>query len=248
MPIHQTARTFGARRVPTTTAASGCWQLGEVTQARRDGIWPNATDPLFSDVVLLLQESLTDQSLQAQTVTATGTAGASTGQVRFGSSAFFSDGSSNRISVANDASLAMAGDFTIETWVYFVTYAANEIFYIWRPANHSSGNRMQFLVLNDKLYADMFGTVLAQSTALSFAAGQWYHVAASRQSGTLRFFLDGTTVATAAKADSLSADEYYLPHSGTATRELYFDDFRVTVGSSRYNGNFTPPTTPFLSE
>jgi hypothetical protein len=26
--------------VPTPTAASGCWQLGEVTQARRDGIWP----------------------------------------------------------------------------------------------------------------------------------------------------------------------------------------------------------------
>lgn len=45
MPIHQTARTFGARRVPQITAASGCWQLGEVTQARRDGIWPLGTFP-----------------------------------------------------------------------------------------------------------------------------------------------------------------------------------------------------------
>jgi len=43
VPIHQTARTFGARRVPTVAAASGCWQLGEVTQARRDGIWPLGT-------------------------------------------------------------------------------------------------------------------------------------------------------------------------------------------------------------
>lgn len=208
-----------------------------------------ATDPYFSDVSLLLQDSLTDESLLGQTITATGTAGTSTAQSKFGGVGFVTTGISNSLKAANDPAFAMPGDFTIESWIFFNTYSASESFSIWEPVNHGAGsfssNRLQFLVFQGKLYTDVYGAVLAQSSLLGLVAGQWYHVAASRQGSALRLFLDGTQVASATTTRSFNADEYMLPQSGTGIREMYFDDFRLTVGTSRYNASFTPPTSAF---
>lgn len=246
MPIHQTARTFGARRVPTATTASGCWQLGEVTQASRDGIWPTEGDPFFLDVVLLLQDNATDSSLQGQTVTSTGTATVSGTETKFGTSSFLTNGTANRFEVTYDASLAMPADFTAESWVFFDSYANNELFRILRT-NTTGNTKPQFSVLSDTLYFDVFGSQLARSGALSLSSGTWYHMAASRQGSALKLFLDGTEVASGTTSISFAADKYLLPHSFTSSRQLYFDDFRLTVGTSRYNANFTPPTEPFTS-
>lgn len=43
---YRTARTIGKRVLPSLTAASGAWALGEVEEARRDGIWPLTTNPI----------------------------------------------------------------------------------------------------------------------------------------------------------------------------------------------------------
>jgi len=232
------------RRVPTKTAASGFWQLGEVTQARRADIWAINYDPFFSDVVLLLQDSATDSSLQGQTVTATGTAAVSGTETKFGTSSFLTNGTANLFEVTSDASLAMPADFTVESWVFFDSYANDELFRFWRT-NTTGNTKPQFSVLSDTLYFDVFGSQLARSGALSLSSGTWYHMAASRQGSALKLFLDGTEVASGTTSITFAADKYLLPHSFTSSRQLYFDDFRLTVGTSRYNANFTPPTAPF---
>lgn len=43
---YRTARTIGKRVVPSLTAASGSWALGEVEEARRDNIWPLTANPI----------------------------------------------------------------------------------------------------------------------------------------------------------------------------------------------------------
>lgn len=85
--------------------------------------------------------------------------------------------------------------------------------------------------------------------------GRWYHIALCRDGGNLKLFIDGVLHGIAV-AD---ADTYY---AGTARASLgieanggsaigathlqgWQDEFRLTVGVSRYTTNFAPPTAAF---
>jgi hypothetical protein len=85
--------------------------------------------------------------------------------------------------------------------------------------------------------------------------GHWYHVAMCRSAGELLLFIDGVQIGVSV-ADT---DTYY---AGTARAALgaemsanavetgtvfdgWIDEFRFTLGGSRYTANFTPPTEKF---
>jgi hypothetical protein len=89
----------------------------------------------------------------------------------------------------------------------------------------------------------------ASSTAI--VTNQWQHVAASRENGTLKLFIDGTQVLSVATSSSLTG-----PGSGESVTvgaittssgfanyfTGYISDARITKGVARYTANFTPPT------
>jgi len=85
--------------------------------------------------------------------------------------------------------------------------------------------------------------------------GHWYHVAMCRSAGELLLFIDGVQQGVAV-AD---ADTYFagtaraaigaemsngLPKVGT-TLDGWQDEFRFSIGGSRYTANFPPPTAKF---
>lgn len=250
MPIHQTARTFGVRRVPTLAAAIGCWQLGEVTQARRDGIWPTGADPFFSDVVLLLQDAATDESSVGNTVTLSGSAAFTTAEPKVGTHSLALSGSSDRASVPASADFAYGtGDFCIEAWFYqtgavsfgspiFAQTGAGDNYLNVRAGD---GNPMQTKI--DVRVAN----VSLVSTA-TYSLNAWHHVAVVRDAGQVTIFLDGQADASASMSDNL-ANTTYAPTVGSLTGGGlgfvgYIDAVRVTK-AARYTANFTPSTVEF---
>lgn len=254
MPIHQTARTFGARRVPTATAASGCWQLGEVAQARRDAIWPSASDPFFPDVQLLLpmdgttgSTTFTDASSNGLTVTANGNAQISDTQSKFGGSSAKFDGTGDYLAVAGQTELALGtSDFTIEMWIYPEVISPGRILMDTRVTAADTG---YVLLVNgsSKLVLLSSGVALLTSVS-SVSLNQWTHVAVSREAGTLRAFLDGQIEASATYASSMtsprSSPVIGIQTFGDGGWQGYIDDFRIIKGTNgaRYTAAFTPPT------
>lgn len=252
MPIHQTARTFGARRVPTTSAASGCWQLGEVTQARRDDIWPRYVDPFFDDVVLILQDSDTDESLVGNTVTLAGSAAFSTTEPKIGTHSLALSASGDALTVPAGSDFAYGtGDFCIESWFYQTSSIAFGG-HIWAQTaaaqNYLSVRAGYNNPMEAKIDVRVNNSQLVSTTTYSLNA--WHHVAVVRDSGTVTIYLDGQASGSATLSAGLS-NTTYTPTVGAFSHDFsitrftgYIDALRVTK-AARYTSNFTPLTIPY---
>lgn len=79
----------------------------------------------------------------------------------------------------------------------------------------------------------------------------WCHVAVCRQSANLYLFLDGVLVASrsdiASQIFGNSTNAMFFGRRADTAAEFFtglLDEVRITKGSARYTGNFTPPTQP----
>lgn len=85
--------------------------------------------------------------------------------------------------------------------------------------------------------------------------GQWYHIAMCRDSGVLKLFIDGVQQGiNVADGTTYFAGGARPALGGQANGSLldagthwqgWQDEFRLTIGVSRYSTNFAPPTTAF---
>jgi hypothetical protein len=257
---YRTGGTIGRRVVPTSSAAGGIWQIGELEAARRDAIWPSLGDALFGSVSLLLHldGNLTDTSGTPKTVTASGNAQTSTLQARFGSGSLLLDGSGDRLdSVSNAAYSLGTGDFTAEMFVRFASAPTAQVAFI--NVNTSGGFS---LYLNGSAGA-FFGVpvntlVLSNRSANQLTASWtpatnvWYHLAVTRSSGALRAFVDGTQIGSTVTGNTTNFSQGAIQIGGSSDGATWtingnLDEVRITKGSgsARYTTNFTPPTNPF---
>lgn len=246
---YRTARTIGKRVVPSLTAAGGSWELGEVTAARRGQIWPTSSDadPYFSDVVLLLQDSAADQSNLGLTTALNGSASFTTAASKFGTASFTSaddaTGATHNLGVAGGSLGFGTADFTVECWYMQTTNFTNNVSFFTAVDSGFGSNRLNFVILSTgRLYADIYGSTLLQSSVLTWNFNEWYHCAISRQGNSLKIFRNGQVVASTTNTTSFNSDTFMR----IATRNTghYIDDLRVTKGVARYTDAFTPPTAP----
>jgi len=229
-------------------------------------ISPSAGDPYFSNVTLLLHfdgsnggTTFTDSSGNC-TITPNANATTTTSVVKYGTASLNASGGNAYVYVSS-ATTGVAdfgtGDFTVEMFVYRTT-SGRDIFFDTRQnaqstghfylATPSSGNNLQIVI---------DGT--AYNSTATIATNQWVHIAASRESGTVRGFIDGTLVSTNSDSTSITdgTNGTYPPIIGTtgnlwgtasSTPALdgYMDELRITKGVARYTSNFTAPTAAFL--
>lgn len=253
MPIHQTARTFGSRRVPTLFAASGCWQLGEVTQARRAGVWPNTADPFYSEVVLLLpltgsngSTTFTDASQSPKSITAFGNASISTAvadpfSVSAGVLAL--DGTGDYLTAADNTDFDLDGDFTIELWFYAASAAVSGL--LSYKVIGGTGFTFGPSTTTSKLWWRHNGTnyIVASST---FTSSTWEHAAVVRSGSTVTMYLGGNSVGSYSETKTFSpaADVFIGSTEFSEDFNGYVSNLRITK-AARYTAAFTPPTSPF---
>ena len=119
------------------------------------------------------------------------------------------------------------GDFCMECWVYSNSYATNYAAHIVITCSaqtiflQTSGNQLRFLDFN--------GGSNFVLTGGSVINGRWYHIVGTRQSGTVRGFIDGQLVVTQASMNFNYGTVTNIQVSGTI--ESYIVGAKVTIGS-----------------
>jgi hypothetical protein len=183
-----------------------------------------------------------DSSPSAKTITAGSTAALTTAESMFGGSSGYFVVDSDEISANATADFAMSGDYTIEAWLRFDdTTSIRRI---------TGTNQALELHANGNLYFHAPTCTCASSYQPfgPYAANQWYHVAASRQGGTVRLFLNGTMVNSYSDvtASGSMTSPFYVGWDGLDAERgagTWVDDLRIVNGYAVYTTNFTPPTT-----
>lgn len=257
----RSASTIGKRVVPTTAAASGAWRLGEVDEARRDGLWPIGPDVYFSSVSLLLpmdgangSTTFTDESNNSLTVTASGNAQISTAQSKFGGASAAFDGTGDYLQITHSAALAFASDdFTIEAWIYPNTATTSHLLFNGRDSNsvfqgvnlYLTSTRQIGLLATTTGFSWQINSLSGAGNVLSLS--DWSHVAVTRSGSLFSVWVNGVVSYDVTLSGSIVPANSYafiggMP--GVSSLDGYIDDLRITKGVARYISNFAPPSAP----
>lgn len=214
--------------------------------------------PDANDVALLHMDAITAAvvDVKGHSFTTNGSAFISSRQKKFGVSALsLGKYESGYIVAANDTGNSMGtGDFTVEAWIYVEARSSNGsgIFDSLPIGGAGARNNSYFFYTDSIGRLTLFSataTVLTSTGAVPL--NTWTHVAMTRASGTLRFFINGTLDGSASfttndtqgglvignAADNVTARAHML--------QGLLDDFRITKGVARYTASFTPPGAPF---
>ena len=181
-----------------------------------------------------------------------GNAQVSTSVKKYGTGSISFDGTNSQLNYLSP--VFGSGDFTVECWVYFNSVSGTQcIFGINFNSNANSLSAVR-VDIDSGVFRFMGSTdgsnfYFFQATSTSPSTSTWYHLALVRNSGTVTFYVNGTS------AGSVSSVPNTL-YAGTGGSRLgnlvyssnnylngYIDDFRITTGLARYTTTFTPPTS-----
>lgn len=195
-----------------------------------------------ASLLLHFDGNFTDSSPNGLTVTANGDAATSTAQSRFGGASLLLDGTGDSCLSASSSAFAFDGPFTIEAWIYAVSWPS----YCWLCDFRNSGD-FTFGFGSGAFYPYFGGTDHgAAGTALP--TGQWVHIAFVYDGNQCRMYADGVLYRTVNEsgmtqaACSVAIGSRYT--QGTEFFDGYIDDLRIVKGLAVYKGPFTPPTAP----
>ena len=163
-----------------------------------------------------------------------------------GGSGYF-DGTGDYLTVPSH--LTGSGDFTVEFWAYFNSFS-NEVNVVGLySGNYTTGVHLSRSAANPQNGLSLWvcnASITAANTITLL--NRWYHIAATRKSGTARLFVDGVQVATGTLNGSILASTVYI---GTSSHNIaneeftgYISNLRVVNGTAVYTAAFTPPTAP----
>lgn len=207
-------------------------------------------------LLLHFDEDFSDSSDNGLVASAVGSATISGAETVFGSGSAYFGGSGSYLTIPAAPALDLGtGDFTIEMWAYLTDQSGN---YPSLFANGSSwhGPDHEFNLMWDGSYG---GSVLAVEMANNVYGGttqptidEWHHIAITRESGTVRLFLDGaqeTSWTFTGAIDLAYSSGNLLIGSGWNGSDSdfvgYLDEFRVLKGIAAYTSAFSPPASPF---
>jgi hypothetical protein len=213
------------------------------------------SDPFFANVKALLHfdgadggTTFTDVKGHTFSITA-GTPTTEVEQFKFGTASLRMPGTASVLTGASHADFTYPQQFTFEAWIRPDTVGSTRA--LITLANGGAAVAGFYLDGSSQVVAffDGLGTQLVSTTTIS--ATTWTHIAITRDSSNVcRLFIDGvvhgSTVSTATTlAGPLSI--IFGAYAGvTLNGQLgYEDDFRLTLGTCRYTGTFSPPTAAF---
>lgn len=165
---------------------------------------------------------------------------------KFGTSCLYCNGSVGGPVIAYDVVSPGTNDFTEECWIYVSTSQLGSIIeqpYYGVTLNIDTSYRIGCGQSNGSYQA-------VRSSAIS--TNTWTCIAATRQSGTLRLFVNGTLVSTATFTTDLTQNSggtgsYIGSSLGNSPFTGYIDELRIST-IARYTSNYTPATVPFTDD
>ena len=156
----------------------------------------------------------------------------------------FSKDTNPRLSCGSSSDFTFGtGDFTVEFFVFFYSLTSYQT-PMSAGYNDSGGMSIQTGNANGKFTFYSGGSAKVAETTSDAEANKWYHIAFSRQSGTLRVFRNGVQTGTASDSTNLNRVGNILIGSDQDFNiDGLLSNFRLVKGTSLYNSNFTPPAS-----
>jgi hypothetical protein len=145
------------------------------------------------------------------------------------------------------------GDFSIEAWVYPEAFHSTGGFRVFDTRGVSAVAPWMFGVRNSSNpFIDfMYGSEARITGSISISLNEWTHIAVTRQSGTVRLFVNGVLDTSATITSSINCGTstpkiLKLIDSG-ASPKGYASNIRVVKGTAVYTSAFTPTTEPLTA-
>jgi len=209
---------------------------------------------IYTDLLLDFDGDLVDVSETPLTVTANGNATTSAAQKKFGTESLLLDGTGDYITVPADARFAYGtGDFTYDCWFYLATdpsVSGDQAIVGTRVRPGEVEITLTQVSGSNFTEVDvMLGNNLETFTGATITDSTWYHIEISRSSGTLRCFIDGTSLGTAdAAAYDIDQSQIVVGVNGGLGNDFdgYIDEFRIS-NVARHTSNFTPEVAAYAA-
>ena len=213
-----------------------------------------AYDPQFNYVTTLLHgdgtngaqnNTFVDSSTNAFTITRNGTPtqGSFSPYGTLWSNYF--NWSTDYLSVpSNTAFVFGTGDFTVECWIYMTSTTGNPV--LIDQFNSPSG----WQLYTNSSQNIIFYTPNSNQTTTTFSLNTWNHIAVSRNSNTLKIYINGVQGYSVTDSTNLTANNtlfvgaQHVPNSYFAG---YISNVRIVKGTGLYTSAFTPPTAPLTA-
>ena len=165
----------------------------------------------------------------------------STTPTNFGNSVYF-DGTDDYLKVPTSSGFTFGlGDFTIEAFIY-----RESALFLYDHLNHPSDKFTVFSYNNDDIRVWNNQHLVSN---VNPGMNTWFHLAVVRESGTLKFYIDGVKSSTEHSwnydiGGAMGDTGIDIGRSGYGEYgKFYCSNLRVVKGTAVYTSNFTPPTS-----
>jgi hypothetical protein len=195
---------------------------------------------------------LDDNGVRAKVgVSAIGDAQISTSQSQFGGASAFFDGAGDYLDMNSDVFRGLS-DFTVEGWVRLESNTqAQQVIFKYSSGTHNASNWfLSFNESNNSKFRFFNGSNNYSTNTFSF--NTWYHIALSRTSGVLKFYVNGVeeiSINWSNAWDTNTSRTFTIgaiPGNNQVVKG-HIDEVRVSdIG--RYTAAFTPSTIPFVND
>ena len=174
-----------------------------------------------------------------------------------GGSGYF-DGSGDYLrGTANSAFAFGTGDFTVEYWLYPLSFSTSPTIFDTRiPSVSGSVNGYSDYFDTSGNFKLWIGNTNIYTSATSVKLSSWTHIAITRSGTSLRVFLNGVQSGSTVTNSTNMTDNQCLVgvNVGTTAGSVstgyfngYMSNLRALKGTALYTSNFTPPTTPLTN-
>ena len=239
--------------------ASGIWTLDQQAYWQKLGQWPtagnNPVDPQFNYVTMLLHgdgtngaqnNTFVDSSTNNFTITRNGNTTQGSFSPYGSNWSNYFNGTNAYLTPPTSSVVLGSSDFTVEYWLF----AGNNNSHL--NSASTAGGSFTFLVSSNADFYYGNGTSWENNipfTSGTLAQNTWHHIAMTRQSSTMRLFLNGVLQGSASVSVSIPSNYWQI---GAQTRNSvyldgYISNFRIVSGTALYTSNFTPSTTPLTA-
>lgn len=209
--------------------------------------------------------TFTDGSSSPKTVTANGNAQIDTAQSKFGGASGLFDGTGDYLSSADSADYDFTGDFFISFWFKAnvraaykgiigaaVTSGGGTVYTGWifeTDSIDASHNPGAFVVYNGANTTPALN--LLPGGATDIMDGNWHYLEVSRSGTSIKYFVDGTSVASGTYGSTISGTTGLI--IGRWWNDLnqdyingWVDDLIIVNGTAGHTANYTPPTEAWI--
>lgn len=159
------------------------------------------------------------------------------------------DGSGDYLSIASNAAFGVGtGDFTIEYWAFYNTFASSPIGFDTRSTSGDT-TPSDYVTTGGNLVFYYNSTNLLTSTNAA-VLNRWNHIAWVRSGTTLTSYINGVASGSVTSSANFGTTQP-LRIAGNITAANFLNgsisNFRFVKGTAVYTTGFTPPTAPLTA-